>query len=73
MISRIFNHVYPVYPVKNIFLISAFHDLNPSGGFPSGTIQFYHRAKIVISAFHGLNPSGGFLRKPSNSAFRTEL
>jgi|TARA_B100001964_G_scaffold49571_1_gene55749 hypothetical protein len=31
-------------------MISAIPGLNPSGGFPSETVQFYHRDKIVIPA-----------------------
>jgi hypothetical protein len=29
-------------------LISAIRGLNPAGGFPLETVQFYHRGKIVI-------------------------
>jgi len=51
---------------ERLIVISAIHGLNPSGGFPSESVQFYHRDKIVIigkaelsSAILGLKPSGG--------------
>jgi hypothetical protein len=55
-------------------VILAIHGLNPSGGFPSETVQFGFPYRIVILAIHGYNPSGGFpLGKQSNSVFFAEL
>jgi hypothetical protein len=42
---------YPVHPVKmKKLLISTVHGLNPSGGFPSGTVQFGFPYRIVVEA-----------------------
>jgi hypothetical protein len=42
---------YPIHPVKNKkLLISTIHGLNPSGGFPSGTVQFSFPYRTVVEA-----------------------